>query len=89
MVLNELRIAMIMTIRMFEIQPAYKEWDAIKESETTLWQKLWQGQFFSFEYKPVKTVDNDRAWQTDTGGARPADAYPCRIRVVTQKETRV
>jgi cytochrome P450 len=40
LVYNEIRTVMVMTVRTFDISPAYGEWDAIKQGEMDTFQKL-------------------------------------------------
>ncbi|KAH8656052.1 putative cytochrome P450 [Tricladium varicosporioides] len=80
--LNEIRIVMIMTTRIFAIKPAYEEWDRCFENmpwrlETplTAWtrmRKFWGS-------KGINRVDGDRAYQTEKAGTHPSDGYPCRV----------
>ncbi|KAF2746813.1 cytochrome P450 [Sporormia fimetaria CBS 119925] len=75
LVYNEIRIAMIMTVRTFDITPAYDEWDAMQKEKGGVLGKL-KAKVLG---EPVKTVHGDRAYQTEKAGTHPADGYPCRI----------
>ncbi|EPE32645.1 Cytochrome P450 [Glarea lozoyensis ATCC 20868] len=75
LVYNEIRIVMIMTVRMFDVKPAYEEWDAMREREIGVLGRFKKSVFG----EPVKTVRGDRAYQTEKAGTHPADGYPCRI----------
>jgi cytochrome P450 len=65
--LLELRIALVMTVREFEIRPAYEEWGEINM------KNMREGS--------INMVDGSRAYQAKKGGggAHPADGYPCRV----------
>ncbi|PYH90485.1 cytochrome P450 [Aspergillus ellipticus CBS 707.79] len=79
LVYNEMRVVLVMTARQFDIRPAYDEWDAMKpktEGLVARFMGLGAG-------NPVrKTVDGDRAYQTEKAGTHPADGYPCRATLV-------
>lgn len=63
--LLEIRIALIMTVRKFDIVPAYEEWDALHPSRgvrTVEGNRMYQVEMGG-------------------GGAHPADAFPCRVSV--------
>jgi cytochrome P450 len=65
--LLELRIALVMTVREFEIRPAYEEWDEINTKNK--------------KEGSINMVYGNRAYQAKKGGggAHPADGYPCRV----------
>jgi hypothetical protein len=75
LVWNEIQIALVLTVREFDITPAYEEWDATRKI----------GFFEALRRKvvgePVKTVHGDRAYQTEKAGTHPADGYPCRVKM--------
>ena len=73
LVWNEIQIALVLTIRKFDITPAYEEWDAMKKPG------LLGGLKTRLVGEPVKTVNGDRAYQTEKAGTHPADGYPCRV----------
>jgi len=73
LVWNEIQIALILTLRTFDIVPAYEEWDAIRK------KGIIQDLKAKFLGEPVKTVHGDRAYQTEKAGTHPADGYPCRV----------
>ncbi|KAI1212618.1 putative cytochrome P450 [Annulohypoxylon truncatum] len=75
LVWNELRIAVILTCRDLTIRDAYDDFDAKRESEMSIYERLKEKIFG----KPIKTLYGDRAYQTDTGGLHPADGYPCYV----------
>ncbi|KAF1845155.1 putative cytochrome P450 [Cucurbitaria berberidis CBS 394.84] len=77
LVLNELRIALIMTVREFSIRPAYDEWDAMKLANESLYGKLLRQ--LGLRKSHCKTVLGERAYQTSRAGAHAADGYPCRV----------
>ncbi|KAK7926459.1 AflN/verA/monooxygenase [Apiospora marii] len=62
----ELKVALVMTARMFDIVPAYDEWDAMHLRASG---------------NSVKSVDGNRAYQAEMGGggAHPADGFPVRV----------
>jgi cytochrome P450 len=80
LVLNELRIALIMTARTFQITPAYEEWDAIKEANESSWSKL--AKSLGVKKDKVRPPKGERAYQTSRSGAHPAEGYPCRVTLV-------
>lgn len=61
LVILDVKIALVMTIREFDIHPAYDEWDRTHPN---------QG---------IKTVNGERAYQISSGGAHPADGFPCKV----------
>jgi cytochrome P450 len=73
LVWNEIQIALILTLRTFDIAPAYDEWDAMQKMGM---MGALKAKFFG---EPVKTVHGDRAYQTEKAGTHPADGYPCRV----------
>ena len=77
LVFNEMRIVMVMTVRVFDIKPAYEEWDAMKEKKMGLLAKFKR----SIVGAPVKAVHGDRAYQTEKAGTHPADGYPCYVSI--------
>jgi cytochrome P450 len=70
--INELRVSLIMTIREFDIQPAYEELDSLRE-------RALASQWWPKKSTTINRVDGDRAYQTDTAGAHPSEGYPCRV----------
>ncbi|ORX89938.1 cytochrome P450 [Clohesyomyces aquaticus] len=75
--LTEMKLVLILTARTFDIQPAYQEFDEegnrnrgwIERGMTSL----------GFKHEQLKTLNGDRAFQTEKAGAHPSDGYPCRI----------
>ncbi|KAL4865143.1 hypothetical protein BDV12DRAFT_188397 [Aspergillus spectabilis] len=65
--LLELRIALVMTLREFDIVPAYEEWDRLHPSDSV---------------KEVSGHRAYQA-EKGGGGAHPADAVPCRVTLRT------
>ncbi|KAI1391051.1 cytochrome P450 [Hypoxylon trugodes] len=61
----ELKVALVMTGRMFDITPAYEEWDRVHPGKG----------------KGGMTVGGNRAYQAEMGGggAHPADGFPVRV----------
>jgi cytochrome P450 len=77
LVYNELRVALILTARAFDIVPAYAEWDARRDTRAGRWEGLRRK--LGGGTAEVKTVKGERAYQTTRSGAHPADRYPCRV----------
>ncbi|KAI0140484.1 cytochrome P450 [Xylariaceae sp. FL1272] len=75
LVWNELRIAVILTCREFNVRDAYAEFDAEQELKVGVWGKMKRNLFG----QPIRTLHGDRAYQTDSGGLHPVDGYPCRV----------
>ncbi|KAJ5652032.1 hypothetical protein N7507_009458 [Penicillium longicatenatum] len=74
LVYNEIRVLLAMSLRLFDISPAYEEWDALK-LQNQGWVSRLTGRFG----KAVpNTVNGERAYQTEKA-AFPVDDYPCRI----------
>lgn len=84
LVLNELRVALVMTARTFHITPAYEEWDVIKAANEGLWTKL--ARRLGVKKDGVKIPHGERAYQTSRSGAHPAKGYPCRVTLVKDQE---
>ncbi|CAG8971815.1 hypothetical protein HYALB_00001925 [Hymenoscyphus albidus] len=82
LVYNEIRTVMIMTTRTFDIRPAYEEWDKIKKRDMGLLSRT-KTRVLG---EPVRTVNGDRAYQTEKAGTHPADGYPCRISLVDSRK---
>ncbi|KAL2132796.1 hypothetical protein VTI74DRAFT_3365 [Chaetomium olivicolor] len=62
--MTELKVALVMTVREFEIVPAYDEWDTLHPREgvkTVNGERAYQA-------------------EKGGGGAHPADGFPCRVR---------
>jgi hypothetical protein len=76
LVWNELKVAIILTCRDLEIKDAYNDFDAIRESQMGIWERL-KTRVFG---EPLRTLHGDRAYQTDSGGLHPVDGYPCYVR---------
>jgi hypothetical protein len=71
-----------MTARMFDIVPAYEEWDAMQRQKEGWLKKM--ARTLGLKGEDIKTVDGERAYQTSDAGAHPADRYPCRVSLVNQ-----
>lgn len=69
----ELRCALVMTAREFNIRAAYGEWDFIRAQAR-------QG-----PSSEPRTVNGERAYQVDKGGAHPADGFPCRVELFKKR----
>ena len=76
--LLELRLTLVMTVRTFSIVPAYEEWDALKPKG--LLQGLLEGAGIPKRDPP--TIDGDRAYPIERGGAHPKDMYPCKLNLL-------
>ncbi|KAI0479535.1 putative cytochrome P450 [Xylariaceae sp. FL0804] len=76
LVFNELRIGLILTCRDLEISNAYSDFDAQKEREMGIWGRLKR----KVVGEPIRTVNGDRAYQTDSGGLHPVDGFPCYVK---------
>lgn len=61
----DIKITLALTVREFDVASAYDEWDSLHPKET-------KGK--------IKRVNGERAYQMQTGGAHPADGFPCRVR---------
>lgn len=81
LVMNEMRAVLILTVRAFDISPAYDEFDALQREKESVFGKVarWTG----LKGGDIKTVDGERAYQTSDAGAHPADRYPCRVSLRT------
>lgn len=77
LVWNEIQIALVLTVRGFDITPAYDEWDAVRGGG------VWERVKASVVGEKVRTVRGDRAYQTEKAGTHPADGYPCRVAAST------
>ena len=74
----ELRLTLVMTVRTLSIKPAYEEWDAIKKK--SFLERLKEALGSGNEEPP--TVDGDRAYPIERGGAHPKDWYPCKVSIL-------
>jgi hypothetical protein len=72
-----MHIALIMTVRKFDIVPAYDEWDAARLGNEGLYSKMLRK--LSLGGNEHKTVLGERAYQTARSGFHPSDGYPCRV----------
>jgi hypothetical protein len=77
LVYNELRVALILTAREFDIVPAYEEWDAGRVGRSGYAEGLMKK--LGLKKEEPKSVAGERAYQTTRSGAHPADRYPCRV----------
>ena len=60
-VMVQLKVVLAFTLREFDVQDAYKEFDELNPRAG------------------CKTVEGERAYQIEQGGAHPADRFPCRV----------
>ena len=79
LVYNEIRIVMVMTLRLFDIKPAYDEWDAMKSSNEGRLKKLIRCAGSCGQAEDIKAVHGERAYQAEKTLMHPADGYPCRV----------
>ncbi|KAI4131247.1 MAG: hypothetical protein LQ338_001341 [Usnochroma carphineum] len=68
--MTELKVALVMVARFFDVQEGYAEVDRVKE------KGWWGGR------RERKEVDGERAYQIQVGSARASDGFPCRVREV-------
>ena len=61
----DVKVTLVMAVRELEVCEAYAEWDALHLKDKS----------------KVKRVRGERAYQTQVGGAHPADGFPARVRV--------
>jgi hypothetical protein len=80
LVMNELRVALVMTVRTYHITPAYEEWDAMRAAKEGLGTKL--ARSLGVKKDSPKPPRGERAYQTSRSGAHPAEGYPCRVTLV-------
>lgn len=67
----ELRVVLVLTVRRFEIKPAYEEWDGVRP-------KGW-AERVGLKKREVENFEGERAYQVEKGAAHPKDGYPCRV----------
>ncbi|KAJ5179513.1 hypothetical protein N7492_002723 [Penicillium capsulatum] len=79
LVYNEMQVVLVMTARVFNISPAYDEWDRLNPP-TRLLRRL--SQWTGLSKPGPRTVKGERAYQTEKAGTHPADGYPCRVALV-------
>lgn len=72
--LLELRLTLVMTARTFSIKPAYEEWDSMKPKSFL--------ERIGLSKPGMNTVDGDRAYPIERGGAHPKDQYPCKVTIL-------
>jgi cytochrome P450 len=83
LVLNEIRVALVMTARRFDLQPAYQEWDELNnKAKNGLYAKMVGA--LGMKGTDCKEVLGERAYQTSRSGAHPADGYPCRVSLLEE-----
>lgn len=75
LVWNELKIVLILTCRDLVIKDAYAEFDGERERQKTTLLRLKE----KILGEPVRTVNGDRAYQTERVGQYPANGYPCTV----------
>jgi cytochrome P450 len=62
----DVKVTLVLVVRELEVRGVYAEWDRVHAGEV-------RGR--------VKTVNGERAYQTQVGGAHPANGFPCRVAV--------
>jgi cytochrome P450 len=75
LVWNELRVAVILTCRDLKLRDAYDDFDAKKEKEMGVFERLKR----ALVGAPIRTLHGERAYQTDSGGLHPVDGYPAYV----------
>ncbi|KAJ4413461.1 hypothetical protein N0V82_008535 [Gnomoniopsis sp. IMI 355080] len=65
LVMLELKIALVLTAREFDVVPAYEEWDALHVKDKRI----------------IRTVNGNRAYQEEKIAAHPADGFPVRVQL--------
>jgi hypothetical protein len=81
--LAELKVILVLCARSFTVDPAYEEWDKLQEEKRGLW-----GKFCDWLLgEEIKTVNGNRAYQSEKAGTHPADGYPCRVALVKDAST--
>ncbi|KAK8851032.1 cytochrome P450 [Apiospora arundinis] len=79
LVFAEIRTALVLVARTFDIRPAYDEMDRLKKA-----QKGWLGSMAS-KKEGVKHFRGERAYQIGRGGTYPSEGYPCRVTLLESK----
>ncbi|KAF2655142.1 cytochrome P450 [Lophiostoma macrostomum CBS 122681] len=69
--LIELRVVLALTVRSFDICPAYEEWDIYRPR--SILERI------GFAKRKPGFVDGDRAYQIEKGGGHPSEGYPCIV----------
>ncbi|KAM7214740.1 Cytochrome P450 [Rhypophila decipiens] len=65
----DLKVTLVMTVREFDVQSAYDEWDLLHAKEIK---------------SKIKHVNGEQAYQIQSGGIHPADGFPCRVSMRTE-----
>jgi hypothetical protein len=78
-----MKIVLVLNAREFDLTPAYQEWDTLQEQNEGWMEKTKRSMGLRSEYP--KTVNGDRAYQTEKAGTHPADGYPCRVTIRERK----
>lgn len=71
MVMLELKIALVLTVREVDVIPAYEEWDALHA----------KGREARGGDQVINTVDGNRAYQAEKVAAHPADGFPVILKL--------
>ena len=76
----QLKVILVLTVRKFKVTPAYEEWDNLQVDQK---RSGWVRRIIVGANRVEKReVNGERAYQAETGGARPAFGYPCRVELV-------
>jgi hypothetical protein len=60
----DIKVTLALVVRELDVRSVYPEWDSLHGIAGS---------------GKVKTVNGERAYQTQMGGAHPADGFPCRV----------
>lgn len=77
---TEMKVALAMTLRAFEIEPAYEDFDKAKIRGSGWSNKVWKALGMSSSSKPG-LWHGDRAYQSEKAGAHPSESYPCHVKI--------
>jgi cytochrome P450 len=75
----EIRLVLVMTIREFGFTPAYEKWDTMRRES---WVSRVSKMLGVGRDHPRPTVNGERVYPVEKGGAHPADGYPCEVNYV-------
>jgi cytochrome P450 len=79
--LIELRVALVMTVRTFRIEPAYEEWDAARP------QGMIGNLLENLGLKDGRReLDGEMVYPIEKGGSNARDGYPCRITLLEHEK---
>lgn len=75
--IDELKVVLIMTVRKFEIAPAYDDFDKSTGNRTGCSHRI--ASKFGFGHKELCRYHGKRAYQIEKAGSHPSEAYPCYV----------